>query len=565
MKRTTATFIVGIAMSLSACTGTSHSSRAAADNATNTAPVDPVAIELLNPQPSTTVPAPTTSTPPTTTTETTTEPATTEPATTTTEPATLPPTSQAPLTTITTTPATTTPPPATPAPVTTKAVVTAPPPPVTARRAPAATVKITRPPTTRAARPATTIRTGTSTTTTPSAFTTTPVTLAAPPIVAGFDGETITLTNLGTRNHPAFGPLGRNINGAFTAHFNAVNRHGGIAGKYPVRIQFVETGYDPGTAQTAYQATKNTTVGYGSILGTPIVAALLPGLETDNITAAPASQDAEWAKHPALLPIGTTYQVQAINGASYWWETAGRDQTLCGLSVATSYGATGTEGLRYAAQANNATLGPILELGPTDTPDTTIGRLAAAGCKAVYLTTTPQQAIRAVLASAQAGYRPRWIWMSATWNDAVLTPTTSQTLETTSWVISEGPSYNAIPTNDTPGLYRMVTELRANDGSAYVDQANVGTILGWGQALVWEALLQRAVINNDLSRTGIQTAAKQLGTIDLAGLIAPPNLSNPTRNARPANTIFTPNGSYLLGLNATRIDYTSPAAANYQK
>jgi ABC-type branched-subunit amino acid transport system substrate-binding protein len=389
--------------------------------------------------------------------------------------------------------------------------------------------------------------------------------LTAPPVVAGFDGKTITLINLGTRSNQAFGPIGRNINGAFTAHFNAINKKGGIAGKYPVRIEFVETNYDPATATSAYQSTKNRAVGYGSILGTPIVAALLPALEADNITAAPASQDAEWAKRPVLLPIGTTYQVQAINGSSYWWETAGKDQTLCGLSVTTGYGATGTEGLRYSAASNQATLGPILELNPTETPDAYIGRLAGAGCKAVYLTTTPQQAIRAVVAAAAAGYRPRWIWMSATWNDAVLTPSTSALLETTSWVVGEGPAYEAVPSKDNPGLYRMANELRANDGGAYVDQANIGTLFGWCQALVWEALLERAVTNNDLSRVGIQTAAKQLGSVDLAGLIAPTDFASPNRNARAVNTIFVPNGSYLLGLFPVRTNYTSTAAESYGK
>jgi hypothetical protein len=220
--------------------------------------------------------------------------------------------------------------------------------------------------------------------------------------------------------------------------------------------------------------------------------------------------------------------------------------------------------LRYSAQANTAALGPIFELGPTDTPDAYLSRLGSAGCKAVYLTTTPQQAIRAVVAANAAGYRPRWIWMGATFNEAVLTPLTSQLLEATSWVMGEGPSYNAQPTPDTPGLYRMVTELRANDGAAYVEQANVGTLLGWTQTLVWETVLHQAVTNKDLSRAGIQTAVKQLGPVDLAGLIAPPDFSVPIRRAKAINTVFQPNGSYLLGLYALQTAYSSPAAVSYR-
>jgi ABC-type branched-subunit amino acid transport system substrate-binding protein len=605
LKRRAQHVIAGISLVfvVASCTSSKMDSRVAAEEPSD-ANVDPVKMLLLNPQqPTTTVPFAIA------TTTTTIEP------TTTTAPPTIAPKTVAPTTVLATTTTPTTAAPATPpptiapitlAPTTTKPLspttvrVTAPP--STAKPKPALVpvVVVTVPATTRPRRTPTTARprragdscppkrlgdtipaAGQTLTctrvgkktkwTVPPAETTTPTSPASvtvptgPAVVGGFDGKTITITNIGTRLHPAFGPIGRNINGAFTAHFNAINRRGGIGGKYPVKVQFIETNYEVASAQGAYNVSKDKTVGYGSILGTPIVGALLPQLEADGHTAAPASQDAEWAKRPALLPIGTTYQVQAINGASYWWETAGKTETLCGLSIDSAYGATGTEGLKYAAQQTGATLGPIINIGPTETPGNAIRQLAAAGCKAVYLTTTPQQGVQAVVGGAQAGFRPRWIWMSAAWNDAVLTPATGPLLENLSWIVGEGPNYDPVPRQDTPALFKLVTELRANDGAAYVEQANIGTIFGYCQALIWEALLERAVANNDLSCAGISTAAKQIGTVDLNGLLAPADFSATTRSAKAVNTIFKADASYLLGLREVARDYSSPAARDYRK
>ena len=54
----------------------------------------------------------------------------------------------------------------------------------------------------------------------------------------------------------------------------------------------METEYDASQALSAYGQSEDSTVGFASVLGTPIVGALLPELDRDGLTA---SGDAEWA------------------------------------------------------------------------------------------------------------------------------------------------------------------------------------------------------------------------------------------------------------------------------
>ena len=115
-----------------------------------------------------------------------------------------------------------------------------------------------------------------------------------------------------------------------------------------------ETNYDPVETAAQLHATKNRVAAYVSILGTPSVEATEPILRSEGLLAAPASQEARWADSPSLLPVFNSYQVQAINGIAYFVDqfaqaNPGVRPTVCGVSVATSFGDAGSEGIKAAA------------------------------------------------------------------------------------------------------------------------------------------------------------------------------------------------------------------------
>jgi ABC-type branched-subunit amino acid transport system substrate-binding protein len=396
--------------------------------------------------------------------------------------------------------------------------------------------------------------------TAPAKATTTTVVALGP--VSGFDGKTIVLGNLGSRTHPAFGPVGRSIQGALEAHFAAINAKGGIAGKYPVRILFSETGYDASSAGEQYGRTRDSVVGYASILGTPIVGSLLAGLERDNVTASPASTDIEWSMHPVLMPVGTSYQAHAANASEYFWSQSGKDAPMCALSIAGAYGDSGVEGVQLAGKVAGGTVGPSVRVEATTANMVpAIQQLAAAGCRGVMLTTAPQQAIAAVVTGDRAGYRPRWVWMAPTWTDQVLTSATSKLLEDTSWVVGEGPSYRRDPSPETPGLYQLSLEAKASGNAWLFEQANVGALFGYCQAVAWERVLERAVANGDLSRVGIAKALREVGVVEFGGVVSAMDYSQPARLSSGSSSIFTVDASWLLGLRQVSVLSSKSAAA----
>ena len=90
-------------------------------------------------------------------------------------------------------------------------------------------------------------------------------------------------------------------------------------------------------------------MGFVQILGTPIIAAVLPQLKKDKIAAGPATLDSNWVREPNLVPIGAPYQIQAINALDYYvkGEGKGGNKRICTMIQDDPYGRrSGGRGVR---------------------------------------------------------------------------------------------------------------------------------------------------------------------------------------------------------------------------
>lgn len=311
-------------------------------------------------------------------------------------------------------------------------------------------------------------------------------------------------------------------------------------------------------------ATKDTVAGYISILGTPNVEAVEPLLRQEQLTASPASQEARWALSPNLVPIGNSYQVQAVNGIAYFLASAANPKAVvCGVSVATSYGDAGTEGIRFAHERLGFTAGPIVQITTTESQlASAVGQLKAAGCHAVILTVGPAQTLAAVMTGRALAFSPRWIVMGASFSDRIITSATGPAFEQNAWVVGDGTQWDDL---GAEGIRRLRSELVDSDNRYWTENPDVGLTYGWMQARALEAILEKAVANNDLSRGGILTATGQIGTIDILGLGSPIDYSQPVRLAKAQTTIFAVDGSYRNAIRVLTKDYSSPAAQAYRK
>lgn len=376
----------------------------------------------------------------------------------------------------------------------------------------------------------------------------------------GFDGKTIVVGNITSKTNAAWGPISKGIAAALEARFKAINAKGGIAGKYPIKIEEAEVNYDPNLAVQALNATKDKVVMYASVLGTPVNEALLPLYEQNKLVASPGSLDSKWIPKKNMVPILSSYQVQAINGASYYLEK-NPGKTICAVSRQDVYGESGTEGIKFAQSKLNFKLGTIetVPASQTDMAAVTV-RLRDTKCDAVYVTTGPAQATALLVQGSQNGYTPQWILMSPTFSDKQVTPATSGLYEKYVWTVSDGGEWGD---PSIPGMKTLIAELKEAGYGNYVSAPDGGNLWGYAQAKTVEAVLEKAVANGDLSRDGILKAANELGQVDIGGLGTSVDLKTRTPGAK--NTIFKADASKQLAYAVLQKDYSSPAAEAYRK
>jgi ABC-type branched-subunit amino acid transport system substrate-binding protein len=390
-------------------------------------------------------------------------------------------------------------------------------------------------------------------TTTPN----TPLLAGAPAVASGFDGRTFSIGMIGTTSNPTWSNISKAITAGFEARIATINRRGGIAGKYPVKLVVRDANYDAGLTVSEIAATKDQVIGYGSILGTPSTEAALSILRDNQLLASPASQEARWAKEQNLLPIFNSYQVQAANAVAFYNEQV-PGATVCAVSIASSFGDAGTEGFTAAATDLGLKVGVVATMAPTDNnPAPVLAQLARSGCQGIMATVSPVQLLNLVVGAARSNLNFRWISMGAGFSDRIVTQATSKIFEASVWVVGDGPVWG-------DQTQTLANELLASDNRFWTENPDVGLTFGYTQAKVWEAILENAVAAGDVSRGAMFAAAKRVGRVETNGFGSPIDYSQAQRLSAPRASIFAVDGSYRNSLRMLAYNYQSPAAAKYQ-
>jgi ABC-type branched-subunit amino acid transport system substrate-binding protein len=337
----------------------------------------------------------------------------------------------------------------------------------------------------------------------------------APKASTGFDGKTIKLGVL----TPLSGPvavIGLPLTAGNQVWFDKLNAAGGVAGKYKVELVKEDTAYSNEQTKAKYTKIKNDVVMFSQILGTPPTKTVLVDLKTDGIAASPASLDAAWVREPNLLPIGSTYQIQFINAASWLIENEGfKDKPICMMAIESEYGQAGIEGLTYAAKELGFTIAATARFKGTPAEDYTgqVAQLQQAKCAAVFLTSLPSNTGTIIGFAALKGLTPRWIGQSPTWVSALAaSPQLAPLLQKYFYWTSEGTTWGD---TSVKGMKDLIADVAKY---APAQKPDVYFVFGYSQAKGVHALLEKAVENGDLSRAGILKAIADVD-IDYEGLL----------------------------------------------
>lgn len=385
-------------------------------------------------------------------------------------------------------------------------------------------------------------------------------TAAPPPVSTGFDGSTITVGALSPLTGRA-AVIGMPLTAGNQVYFDSINAKGGIAGKYPVKIEALDTQYVQATAVQQYGASKDKVAMYVQILGTAIVEGVEVQLETDGLLAGPASLDAFWVRKPNLMPIGAPYQIQVINGMDYAIRNLGaKDKTLCALTQDDPYGETALAGLEYANEQNGMEITSQATFKPGDADFTAqVNQMQSDGCEIIVLAGLPTEAGGILGASAARNFTPQWIGVSPNFVLGFAENATLGAYMAEHFILmSEGPQWGD---ESVPGMKQMLADI-----AEFAPDQKPDIYFAFGYAQAWAAaqILELAVANGDVSPEGILKASSEIPELTFGGLLGDYTYGPAAdRNPPRTSTAFAVDPALPAGLRALETNFASQAAQDY--
>jgi ABC-type branched-subunit amino acid transport system substrate-binding protein len=373
----------------------------------------------------------------------------------------------------------------------------------------------------------------------------------------GVTDKTITLGLL-TDLSGVFAPFGKPIVQATQLFWKERNAQGGVCNR-TVKLVVKDHGYDPQKAVVQYRELSSGVAGLQQLLGSPITAALLPSLKSDQMISLLAAWPSSLLPNDNIIITGTTYDVEMINGLDYLLDQGKlkKGDKIGHVYFEGEYGENGLKGSKYFAQKTGMT---VVEQKVKATDEDMSGQVAAfkrAGVKAIAFTTAPTQlASVAGIAGAQ-GLNVPLVGNNPTYDPALLKTPAAKALRANAYIVTSIAPFSL----DKPGVKKVAADYT----EAYPKEVpKASAQFGYAQGNLMYEILNQACRNKDLSRGGLVKAAHQLKNVDTGGLTAAAlNYSNLGQPAERAVYIARP-ADEPGGLKALPKTFESDTAKTYE-
>jgi ABC-type branched-subunit amino acid transport system substrate-binding protein len=335
------------------------------------------------------------------------------------------------------------------------------------------------------------------------------------------------------------------------------NAGGGVCGRQ-VRLEIVDHGYKADTAKTLYPQIEPKVLGFVQLVGSPIMAALGRNIEADKLTTTPASWSSELLGNPYVMIVGTTYDVEMIDGLSYLQKQGViKDGDAIGhVYVDGEYGANGVRGSRYYAQQHGLKVTETkITSSDTDLTNVVTG-LKGQGVKAILVTTTPTQTGSVAAANRALGLNVPILSNNPGFDPVLLQSPAASALDRL-YVVASTVPFSA----DVPKAREIAQKYQA---AGFKEPPNAGVPYGYAVAEVWGAVLKRACDNKDLTRDGVHTAMQQTTSADTGSLVAALDFGRPGAPATRQVYVAQPDASAPGGLKYVQQLFEADQAKTYK-
>lgn len=364
-----------------------------------------------------------------------------------------------------------------------------------------------------------------------------------------------------------FAPLAVPITDAQEAFWARVNEEGGIGGKYDVDVttNVQDNEYNPEVHVRKYQQIEPEILALAQTLGTPPTLAALDLYEQDDVVAAPASWWSGWEFEANIIESGTNYCFESMNAIDYAIEEFGVTSVMA-VGYPGDYGGDAAAGAEIAASENGLEFLGAIETAPNSvagSQEEAIGAVLEAQPDLVIVTTGPAEMAEIVGGTAARDFQGKFMGTGPTWNKGVLESAAAPAIEALYLQTGYWAPFGA----DTPGheaMRQAIGDVDPNDG--YTS--------GWVLSYPLKQILENAVENGDLTRSGVVQAASELETVDYEGMLpedagkfaGEPNetvfrqivISKPDKNAPSGVTLLE---DFFVGPTAEAFEFTEPCHA----
>jgi ABC-type branched-subunit amino acid transport system substrate-binding protein len=374
----------------------------------------------------------------------------------------------------------------------------------------------------------------------------------------GVTADTITLGVLTDQSGP-FAGASLGIAQGRQLFWDARNADGGVCGR-TVEFDVKDHAYNAQNATSLYAAMEPEVLAFDELLGSPMIAALVPTIAQDSALTMAVSFSSSLLDNPYVVVTGATYDIEMIN-ALQWLVDNGRvaeGDTVGHVYLEGDYGENALSGARYAAEQLGVTIAEQ-KVQPTDEDLTAqVTALEQAGAKIVLLTTTPPQAASAAAIAQANGLEMSFVGSNPTFSPALLASPAAAALQESYLMVSSIAPY----ASDAAGP----TSVRDAFGASFADQTPTHFVLyGYAQGELMAQILETACAHGTLTRDGLLAAFQSLSNVDTEGLVAPMDFSSPGQPSAREVLILKPDANVEGGLTVVEDLFASPLAADFRR